>query len=83
MAPGQVEGSRAAYVGKITAIHRQSARWRQPIGKENHLDGPSDDRALGCSAKLNVLKALSLRFLPDGMDRKAGEIRQVGGPRTH
>jgi hypothetical protein len=24
-----------------------------------------------------------LRFLPDGTDRKAGEIRQVGGPRTH
>jgi hypothetical protein len=35
------------------------------------------------SVKLNLLKALSLRLLPDGTDRKAGEIRQVGGPRTH
>ena len=46
------------------------------------VDGPSDIRALGCSAKLNVLKALSLRFLPDGIDRKASEVRQVGGPRA-
>jgi hypothetical protein len=38
--------------------------------------------ALRCAAKLNVSKALSLRFLPDGMDRKASEVCQVGGPRA-
>jgi hypothetical protein len=38
---------------------------------------------LRCPVMLTLLKALSLGFLPDGTDRKAGKIRQVGGPWTY
>ena len=61
------------FIGKITATYRQgkSRRWSWRRW------------ALRCADKLNFLKALSLRSLPHLMDRKAGKICQVGGPRAH
>ena len=43
----------------------------------------SGDRALSRPVKLSISKAVSLGFLPDGTDRKASEVCQVGGPRAH
>ena|SRR5450631_1367829 len=72
----------------VCACPISASRSRMTPGREGFSAGRSrfgqlDLARSGCLLKLDVSKALTLRFLPHGMDRKAREIRQVRRPWAH